>query len=315
MGAPGPGERGGQGGAAGRAGSGARLVAGRYRLESVLGRGAMGTVWAATDEVLQRRVAIKRVTLPPGLPVGEAAQLWQRALREARAVAALSSRYIITVFDVLTVDGEPVIVMELLPSRSLAEVLREVGRLTDGRAGTVGVAVGSALLAAHAAGVTHRDVKPANVLIGDDGRVKLTDFGIARNAGEPTMTGTGLILGSAAYLAPEIAKGAAVGPGSDTWSLGGLLFACVEGVPPFDRGTPIATLTSVVKDPVPAHPHSGRLGKVISGLLLKTPQLRLPLDRALPLLRAVADDPSGTRLTGPWGAGRSRPGSADRLGA
>ena len=193
-------------------GSGARLVAGRYRLESVLGRGAMGTVWAATDEVLQRRVAIKRVTLPPGLPVGEAAQLRQRALREARAVAALSSPYIITVFDVLTVDGEPVIVMELLPSRSLAEVLGEVGRLTDGQAGTVGVAVGSALLAAHAAGVTHRDVKPANVLIGDDGRVKLTDFGIARSAGEPTMTGTGLILGSAAYLAPEVAKGAAVGP-------------------------------------------------------------------------------------------------------
>src|SRR6478735_2970667 len=130
VGAPGFGERG-PGGAAGRVGSDARLVAGRYRLESVLGRGAMGTVWAATDEVLQRRVAIKRVTLPPGMPVGEAAQLRQRALREARAVAALSSPYIITVFDVLTVDGEPVIVMELLPSRSLAEVLGEVGRLTD----------------------------------------------------------------------------------------------------------------------------------------------------------------------------------------
>jgi serine/threonine protein kinase len=137
----------------------------------------MGTAWAATDEVLQRRVAIKRVTLAPGLPPGEAAQLRQRALREARAVAALSSPYIITVFDVLTVDGEPVIVMELLPSRSLAEVIRDVGRLTDGQAGTVGVAVGSALLAARTAGVTHRDVKPANVLIGDDGRVKLTDSG------------------------------------------------------------------------------------------------------------------------------------------
>ena len=139
VGVPGSGERGGQGGAAdaGGVGSGARLVAGRYRLGSVLGRGAMGTVWAATDEVLQRRVAIKQVTLSPGLPVGEAAQLRQRALREARAVAALSSPYIITVFDVLTVNGEPVIVMELLPSRSLAEVLGQVGPV-DRRAGRHG---------------------------------------------------------------------------------------------------------------------------------------------------------------------------------
>ena len=290
---PGPGSAAARGAPpdAGGVGSGARLVAGRYRLESVLGRGAMGTVWAATDEVLQRRVAIKQVTLPPGLPVGEAAQLRQRALREARAVAALSSPYIITVFDVLTVDGEPVIVMELLPSRSLAEVLGEVGRLTDGQAGTVGVAVGSALLAAHAAGVTHRDVKPANVLIGDDGRVKLTDFGIARSAGEPTMTGTGLILGSAAYLAPEVAKGAAVGPGSDTWSLGGLLFACVRG--------PAAVR--------PGHPdrHVDLGGE---GPGAGAPALRAAGEGDL---RVAVEDPAAAAAAGPGGAaaagGRGRP--------
>ena len=314
---PRSGHRGGVGGPADRAAAvpGARLLAGRYRLESVLGRGSMGTVWAATDEILHRRVAVKQVTVPPGLPVGEAAQLRERTLREARAVAALSNPYVITVFDVLTLDAGPVIVMELLQARSLAQIIRDVGRLTDGQAATVGVAVASALQAAHAAGITHRDVKPANVLIGQTRGIKLTDFGIARSSAEPAMTGTGLILGSPAYLAPEVAKGTAAGPLSDTWSLGGLLYACVEGHPPFDQGTPIATVASVIKDPVPAHPHSGRLGKVISGLLLKTPNLRMRLDRASPILRAVADDPSGTHLTAvqqtPW----SPPQDAARLGA
>jgi eukaryotic-like serine/threonine-protein kinase len=294
---------------------GARRLAGRYRLESVLGRGSMGTVWAATDEVLHRPVAIKQINVPPGLPAGEVARLRERTMREARAVAALSSPYVVTVFDVLTPDAGPVIVMELFRGRSLADVIRDVGRLTDGQAATVGVAVASALRAAHAAGITHRDVKPANVLIGVDGGIKLTDFGVARSSAEPTITGTGMILGSAAYLAPEVATGTPVGPLSDAWSLGGLLFACVEGRPPFDRGTPIATVASVVKDPVPAHPHAGRLGRVISGLLLKTPGLRMRLDRALPIMQAVADDPSGTHLTTSPENPSSRPDHPDRLHA
>ena len=143
-------------------------------MESVLGRGSMGTVWAATDEVLHRPVAIKQINVPPGLPTGEVARLRERTMREARAVAALSSPYVVTVFDVLTPDAGPVIVMELFRGRSLADVIRDVGRLTDGQAATVGVAVASALRAAHAAGITHRDVKPANVLIGVDGGIKLT---------------------------------------------------------------------------------------------------------------------------------------------
>ncbi len=273
-----------------------RVLAGRYRLDSVIGKGSMGTVWAATDLVLHRNVAIKEIDFPPGTPARERRQLEERTLREARAIAALSNPYVITLFDILTVPSGPVIVMELLHSRSLADILRRVGRLPDGQAATIGVAVASGLIAAHAAGITHRDVKPANVLICDDGRIKLTDFGIARSSAENTMTATGLLLGSPAYIAPEVASGTPAGPVSDAWSLGGLLFACVEGHPPFDQGTAIATLTSVVKDPVPPHPHSGRLGAVVSGLLVKTPNLRMRIDKALQIMRSIADDPSGTYL-------------------
>ncbi|WP_420124044.1 serine/threonine-protein kinase, partial [Nakamurella sp.] len=273
-----------------------RVLADRYRLDSVIGKGSMGTVWAATDLVLHRNVAIKEIDFPVGTPAAERRQLEQRTLREARAIAALSNPYVITLFDILTVPAGPVIVMELLHSRSLADILKRVGRLADGQAATIGVAVASGLLAAHPAGLTHRDVKPAHVLICDDGRIKLTDFGIARSSAENTMTATGLLLGSPAYIAPEVASGTPAGPVSDAWSLGGLLYACVEGRPPFDQGTAIATLTSVVKDPVPPHPHSGRLGAVVSGLLVKTPNLRMRLEKALQVMRGIADDPSGTYL-------------------
>jgi serine/threonine protein kinase len=139
------------------------VLAGRYRLDAVIGKGSMGTVWSATDQVLHRQVAIKEIDFPPGTPAAERAQLEHRTLREARAIAALSNPYVITLFDILTLDNGPVIVMELLHSRSLAEILRKIGRLPDGQAATVGVAVASGLIAAHAAGITHRDVKPGNV--------------------------------------------------------------------------------------------------------------------------------------------------------
>lgn len=299
-------------------GAPARRLAGRYRLDAVIGKGSMGTVWAATDEVLQRRVAIKEIDYPPGMSSDEVRQLQQRTLREARAIGALSNPYVVTLFDILTLETGPVIVMELLRARSLADVIKQVGRLPDGQAATIGVAVAGGLLAAHAAGITHRDVKPANVLICDDGRIKLTDFGIARSSGEQTLTATGLLLGSPAYIAPEVANGVPAGPVSDAWGLGGLLFACVEGHPPFDQGSAIATLTSVVKDPVPPHPHSGRIRGVVSGLLVKTPHLRMRLDRALTALRAVADDPSGMRVSivdqlGPSGSATD-PGPAPRPG-
>ncbi len=286
-----------------------RTVAGRYRLDRVLGKGSMGTVWAAYDEILHRRVAIKEIYIPIGTPGTEAADLVERTLREARAIAALSHPNVITLYDILTLDGGPVIVMEVLASRSLGEVIKETGPLTAGQAATVGLAVAAGLDAAHHSGITHRDVKPGNVLIGADGRIKLTDFGIARSAAENPMTATGLLLGSPAYIAPEVASGAPAAPPADAWGLGALLFACMEGRPPFDRGSPVATLMSVVNDPVPAPVLAGALAPVIDGLLSKDPVQRWTLRQAMTALRPLADDPVETRLIiGPVTAPPVEPG-------
>jgi eukaryotic-like serine/threonine-protein kinase len=285
------------------------VIAGRYRLDAVIGEGSMGTVWAATDEVLLRRVAIKDIKYPPGIAAPEVAQLHERLLREARAVAGLSHPNVVTVYDVLTTATGPVIVMELLQAHSVADIVGLHGRLTPAQAASIGVAVGSALTAAHAAGIIHRDVKPANVLIGShDSRVTLTDFGLARSPDEQTMTAAGFIMGSPAYIAPEIAQGGPVDRTSDAWSLGALLFYCVEGRPPFDQGTAFATLKAVVTDPVPPHPHSGDLGRTISGLLVKSPSLRMPIHQAMTNMTTIANGGPPTpssRLARP-GAGRSR---------
>ena len=273
-----------------------RLVAGRYRLDALIGRGSSGSTWAATDELLGRRVALKKIDIPRGMTPTEAKVLQERTLREARAIAALSNPHVVTVFDILpATDTGPVIVMNLLQGRSLAHVIRARGRLPPGQTGTIGVAVASALLDAHAHGIVHRDVKPSNILITTEGLTKLTDFGIARNTAEHTITGAGLIVGSPAYLAPEIANGLSAAPACDAWSLGATLFAAVQGHPPFEKDTAIDTVVAVVNDPVPPHPFAGPLAPVISGLLVKSPELRLTLDRAAPALRRAADDPSGMR--------------------
>lgn len=265
-----------------------RVLAGRYRLDGEIGRGSMGTVWNAYDEVLRRRVAIKEVNFPAGMAAAEAEQLADRTLREARAIAALSHPHVITLFDIVTTGGGPVIVMELMEARSLAEILADGGPLAPRDAAVIGQAVAAGLMAAHGAGITHRDVKPANVLISDDGRIKLTDFGIARAAGEQSLTATGLLLGSPAYISPEVASGRPATPTADAWGLGAMLYAAVEGRPPFDRGKPIATLTAVVSDPVPPHPHTGPLAPIIDELLAKDPGRRMTLSRAQQLLSEVA---------------------------
>jgi eukaryotic-like serine/threonine-protein kinase len=260
-----------------------RLVAGRYRLDAVLGRGTMGTVWSAHDEVLGRPVAIKEVLLPPGIPDAEADMLRERSLREARAIAALSHPNVVTLYDVAWEGSTPFVVMELVASRSLAELMRE-GPLPHQQVVAIGAAVAGALQAAHAAGITHRDVKPGNVLVAHDGRIKLTDFGIARNPADQTLTATGLMLGSPAYIAPEIASGGPVNPASDLWGLGATLFAAVEGRPPYDAGTAMATVAAVVQDEVPRASCSGPLAEVISGLMVKDPVQRITLSRVRQLL-------------------------------
>lgn len=250
------------------------MIAGRYRLRSVLGHGSMGMVWAAFDEFLRRPVAVKEVRLPPGLPAGQAEELRERALREARAIASLSHPNVITLHDVVREDGAPFVVMELLTARSLAGLLADHGPLSVGQAATVGDALAAALDAAHAAGITHRDVKPGNVLISEDGRVKLTDFGIARNVSEVTMTSAGLMLGSPAYMAPEVASGKRVSPAADLWGLGATLYAATEGEPPYDAdGDPLATASAVVHDDVP-QPGPGPLAEVIEALMSKDPDAR-----------------------------------------
>lgn len=276
-----------------------RRVGGRYRLSGQLGSGAMGTVWSGYDDVLQRRVAIKELKVPPGVPEQEALDLRERIMREARALGGLSHPNVITVFDVVVDDGQPVVVLELVPSRNLATMIGENGALTPAQAAVVGYATAGGLRAAHRSGITHRDVKPGNVLIADDGRVKLTDFGIARNVADAPMTSVGLVLGSPAYIAPEVAAGQPVTPAADLWGLGATLFAAVEGRPPYDvHGDPVSTITEVVDGEVPRPRGSGPVVDVITALMVKDPARRMPLDEVRQRLRPLIEDPDDPTYPG-----------------
>lgn len=269
-------------------GSTGRLLADRYRLGEVLGRGGMGTVWRASDETLGRAVAVKELRFPGNVDEDEKRRLVTRTLREAKATARIRSTGAVTVFDVVEEDDRPWIVMELVESRSLSDVIREDGALTPHRAAEVGLAVLDVLRAAHREGILHRDVKPSNVLIADDGRVVLTDFGIAQVEGDPSVTSTGMLVGAPSYISPERARGQRPGPASDLWSLGALLYAAVEGHPPYDKGSAIATLTAVMTEPIETPRNAGRLAEAIYGLLrkdagqrLKEPETRRILDAVL----------------------------------
>ena len=252
-----------------------RVVASRYRLDRLIGRGAMGAVWRAEDSVLGRPVAVKEVLLPPGLSPQERAVACERMLREARAIAKLPHPNVVTLFDVLDEDGRPWVVMELVPARSLAHVVREDGPLPAPEVAAIGLAVLSALEAAHAAGITHRDVKPGNILIAEDGRVKLTDFGIARSVEDAALTSAGLLLGSPSYIAPEVIRGQPAGPAADLFGLGATMYAAVEGQPPFHGDDAIATLNAVVSNPPEPYQLAGPLALTLSGLLRKDPHARL----------------------------------------
>ncbi|MEW2137012.1 protein kinase [Streptomyces sp. NPDC005409] len=268
-----------------------RLLAGRYRLGAVLGKGGMGTVWRAQDETLGRTVAVKELRFSTGVDEDEKRRLITRTLREAKAIARIRSGGAVTVYDVVDEDGRPWIVMELIEGSSLAEFVRENGPLTPHRAAEVGLAVLDVLRAAHGQGILHRDVKPSNVLIAANGRVVLTDFGIAQVEGDPSVTSTGMLVGAPSYISPERARGYKPGPPADMWSLGGLLYAAVEGVPPYDKGSALATLTAVMTEPVDPPKNAGPLTEVIYGLLVKDPALRLDDERARAMLTAVVNAP------------------------
>lgn len=280
--------------AMGTEGADARLIAGRYRLDARLGRGGMGIVWRATDQLLGRSVAVKEVALDPALSAEEARHQRERTLREARAAAQLKHPHIIVVHDIVE-DGElPYIVMELVEGGSLADRLSRSGPVDVAEAARIGIALVGALRTAHAAGVLHRDIKPANVLLeAPGGRPVLTDFGIAQVSGATTLTTTGSFVGSPEYTAPERMSGQSpTGPAADLWSLGALLCAALSGASPFRRDSLGGILHAVVFDEIRPPEACGPLMPVVRGLLERDPAERLGAEGAEQLLRACAETPT-----------------------
>lgn len=274
-----------------------RLVAGRYRLEQRVATGAMGAVWRAHDERLNRTVALKELLIAPGLAQADAQTATERAMREGRIAARLQHPHAICVYDVALDTGTgagsqmvPWLVMEYLPSRSLAAVLTEYGTLAPHEAARIGQQVASALTAAHAAGIVHRDVKPGNVLLGQDGTAKITDFGISRASWDATVTSTGVLAGTPAYFAPEVARGEAPGPASDVFSLGSTLYVAVEGVPPFGLDdNALAMLRTVAEGRVRPAQQAGPLSAVLTRLLADEPAARPTMAQAVAALGTVVD--------------------------
>jgi eukaryotic-like serine/threonine-protein kinase len=280
-----------------------RVIAGRYILDQPIGRGAMGVVWRGHDQLLDREVAVKEVVLSSAMGSDERQNAYQRTLREARTAARLSHRGVVTVFDVAEEDGRPWIVMELVPSRSLDQVLSVEGRMKPLRAGRIGQQLLAALASAHASGVLHRDVKPSNVLIARERagadwneRAVLTDFGIAQFEGDPRLTQTGMVMGSPGFTAPERIRGGAATPASDLWSLGATIYAAVEGRGPYEqRGGAITTMSAIINEDAPVASTGGPLAPLIAALLRRDPSARPSAAVAarmfsdvLPILSSVA---------------------------
>ncbi|MER6476626.1 serine/threonine-protein kinase [Streptomyces filamentosus] len=271
-------------------------LAGRYRVVRRLGRGGMGVVWHAVDEVLGREVAVKELRTYTDTAAGELADLRLRMTREARAAARVRHPGVVAVHDVTEHEGRPVIVMELVDGPSLDDVLKESGVLEPYEAARIGAGVLEALAAAHDAGVLHRDVKPGNILLDRSGRTVLTDFGIAAmedpDDGSATrLTRSGEIIGSLDFLAPERARGQDPAPAADVWALGATLYAAVEGSSPFRRTSTWSTLAAIVADPLPEPRRSGPLAPVLLRLLDKDPAARPDAREAARLLAGLAAPP------------------------
>src|SRR4051795_5149935 len=253
----------------------------------------MGTVWVARDELLGREVAVKQVLPPANADPHEAEQQRQRALREGRIAARLSHPHAISVYDVAVEGGQPWLIMEYLPSRSLAAVLAEDGLLRVEQVAQIGAQVADGLAATHAAGIVHRDVKPANILIGQgdrvEGVVKITHFGISHASGDVTLTQTGQITGTPAFLAPEVAQGEEPGPASDVFSLGATLYTCLEGEPPFGMaGNSLQQLHRVAAGVINPPHRSGALTEPLLAMLAVDPQARPSMPEVRDRLAAIA---------------------------
>jgi tRNA A-37 threonylcarbamoyl transferase component Bud32 len=281
---------------------GRMLVAGRYRLGEPVGAGGMGRVWLARDEMLDRDVAVKEFVPPEWMSDEERVRLRDRTLREARSAGRLNHPHVVRIYDVVHADGLPWIVMEYVPSRSLYQVIQDDGPYSPATTARIGLAVLDALTAAHRAGVLHRDVKPHNVLIGHDGRVVLTDFGLATFMDDGSVTGPGLIVGSPQYVSPERARDGTSTPQSDLWSLGATLYAAVEGRSPYARENAMATLMALAtEDPDPPM-RAGMLGPVLMGLLRQDPRDRLSaaeVERRLRMIISSTPSPVQARVPSP----------------
>ena len=260
------------------------MIAGRYTLEREVGRGGMGAVWLGRDEVLGRDVALKRVGMVPG---GSTPDL-ERAEREARLAARLNHPHVVAVYDLVTEDDEQWLVMEYVDGLTLAGLLQRDGALTPEQAAPLVRQAADALAAAHAAGIVHRDVKPSNILVGPDGQVKLSDFGIARAEADASLTQTGLVTGSPAYLSPEVASGQQATPASDVWSLGATLFHALAGRPPYDvGGNLMGALYRIVHEEPPRLDTAGWLTPLLAATMTTEPADRWPMSRVRDFLSAA----------------------------
>ncbi|MEU4241518.1 serine/threonine-protein kinase [Actinoplanes sp. NPDC026619] len=275
---------------------GRMLIAGRYRLLEPVGSGGMGRVWLARDEMLDRDVAVKEFVPPDWMTDDEQARLRDRTLREARSAGRLNHPHVVRIYDVVHAEDLPWIVMEYVPSRSLHQVIQEDGPYSPVAGARIGLAVLDALSAAHRAGVLHRDVKPHNVLIGTDGRVVLTDFGLATFVDDGAVTGPGLVVGSPQYVSPERARDGASTVESDMWSLGATLYAAIEGRSPYQRSTAMATLMALATEPPDPPERAGPVAPVLLGLLRHDPAARLTaseVERRLRMVVAAAPGAGG----------------------
>ncbi|HEV7650866.1 MAG TPA: protein kinase [Actinophytocola sp.] len=277
-----------------------QVVAGRYRLGERLGGGGMGVVWQAHDERLRRTVAVKQLILPPSLDDARLEEIRRRTMREGRIAAKLHHPQLITVYDVIEDEGRPYLVMEYLPSTSLSKKLDEDGALPPAEVARIGAQAAAALAAAHAAGVVHRDVKPGNILVGDNGTVKITDFGVSRVVEDVTGTATGTFVGTPAYLAPEVAQGRDVTFESDVYSLGATLYRAVEGTSPVGTSdNPMRILHRIASGTVIPPVKAGPLAPLVLRMLGTDPAERPTMDEAKAVLEEIAAGATAAAPTSP----------------